>query len=236
MPQAAQFRIFRPVAVMRFLAAAATASWLAGCASPMADTKKAETDQSVLEPANLPGETLAQRMDRLERDLAAMRIAQSRIEPAMAEVLDRLGLPRADAFGLIVPTGPQISAQVQNSPPPMPVRAAPVTNPRSSQPAVGGSGYGVHVASFRDPALVRDAWARITRDYPVLLGGLTPVVAKVDLGERGIFYRLKAGPLDQWGDAATVCQALEANDWHCAVLDFEGTPLDGESATRDHGT
>lgn len=74
---------------------------------------------------------------------------------------------------------------------------------------------GVHLASFRQQAAAEKGWVDLTKKFPAL-AGLTPNIEKVDLGStKGIFYRLKAGPLPSNGAAQDLCRQLKGKRQYC---------------------
>ncbi len=86
-------------------------------------------------------------------------------------------------------------------------------------PAVAGKdgGWRIQLAAMRDEASAREAWQRLTASHAELLAGLTPDVVRADLGARGIFYRLRAGPLDETG-ARKLCDELGKRKIGCLVV------------------
>ena len=64
---------------------------------------------------------------------------------------------------------------------------------------------------------VREA-ARIARVYKSLLGGLKVRAMRVDLGKRGIYYRLRAGPLENRAAADALCRKIAARKTGCIVI------------------
>jgi hypothetical protein len=61
-------------------------------------------------------------------------------------------------------------------------------------------------------------WSRIVGKNKDALGGLTPSVARVDLGEKGVFFRLRAGPLADRAAAESLCATLSAQNVGCIVV------------------
>jgi hypothetical protein len=92
--------------------------------------------------------------------------------------------------------------------------------PAAALPATGGTveGGSVHLqlASVRSEAEAREEWRRLEGRYHDLLGGLSPSVVKADLGERGIYYRLRAGPLDE-ARAHALCEQLKSQNVGCQL-------------------
>lgn len=60
-------------------------------------------------------------------------------------------------------------------------------------------------------------WRRIAGRYPDALGGLSFQVAKVDLGEKGIFYRVQGSGADETR-AKSICAQLRAQNTGCVVV------------------
>jgi hypothetical protein len=92
---------------------------------------------------------------------------------------------------------------------------APDAAARQFAPQAGG-GYRVQIVAVQARADAASEWARISRAHADLLGAFEPYVQEVDLGERGIWYRVQAGPLDR-ADADALCAALQDRDAGCIV-------------------
>ena len=83
----------------------------------------------------------------------------------------------------------------------------------------------VHLASYRNLRNAEAGWRELQVAESEVLAGLEPRLAEADLGERGVFLRLKAGPLDSPDAAAALCARLEAAGHWCAPVDFNGRML-----------
>ena len=66
-------------------------------------------------------------------------------------------------------------------------------------------------------AEAQSEWKRLQGRHHDELGGLTLSVVKADLGERGIFYRLQAGPVDE-AQARTICAQLQSQNVGCQLV------------------
>ena len=96
---------------------------------------------------------------------------------------------------------------------PPPALAAPA-------PSVASPGSGVffaHLASYNDAATATAGWAVLTAQSAELLGGLSPRIEEKNLGERGVFHRLHAGPIANRADAVSLCARLQAKQMYCEV-------------------
>ncbi len=108
--------------------------------------------------------------------------------------------------------------------PPAPEEAAAPTQVEPPLPEGGVDGSSaraaavwVHVASFRTTAAAALHWQTLKERHGDLLGGLTGDLARVDLGEdKGVWVRLRAGPLADAAAARALCLDLRARDVYCA--------------------
>ncbi|WP_454619210.1 SPOR domain-containing protein [Bradyrhizobium cenepequi] len=93
-------------------------------------------------------------------------------------------------------------------PEPAPTRVAS-TNPTASVSSSGG-GYVVQVSSQRNEADAQASYRALQGKYPNVLGSQSLVVKRVDLGEKGVYYRAFAGPFSSLDQATQVCSSLKA--------------------------
>ena len=85
----------------------------------------------------------------------------------------------------------------------------------------GFTGTGIHLASFRNRANADLAWSDLNREHGDLLQDLEPHVVRVNLGEKGIFYRLIAGTVPSQDQARGLCRAFKSRDQWCQVMNLE---------------
>jgi hypothetical protein len=111
---------------------------------------------------------------------------------------------------------PQPPMTPQHSP--APAAAPDLTGAQSLMSAV-------HLASYREYNNLLAGWSSLQAEAPEELGALQGRVSEVDLGERGVFLRLKAGPLDSPAAARSLCAELDATGHWCAPADYTGAPL-----------
>jgi len=85
-----------------------------------------------------------------------------------------------------------------------------------AKPAMSGFQPAVHLASYRQKKVAERGWAELSKRFGSLLGGLVHRVERVDLGNsKGVFYRLKAGPLPSNNAAKDACRQLKAKRQYC---------------------
>ena len=103
------------------------------------------------------------------------------------------------------------------SPPPAVTKESPSEAPEAGENAAGsGAKVQLYSARARDGALA--AWARLSAEEKDLLGSLTHRVVKVEISKRGVFYRLRAGPLADKAAARRLCGLLKGRGRDCLVL------------------
>lgn len=123
------------------------------------------------------------------------------------------------------PSAAVASAPAPGSAAPAPVAAAPIAAepprpaPAAAEPARAEAGHPIRVrlAALRSVAAAREEWARAKRDYPDLLGRLSAVAVRVDLGDQGIYYRVEAGPFADAAAAERMCSVLKQHNQGCIL-------------------
>ena len=93
--------------------------------------------------------------------------------------------------------------------------AAPAAPANDAPTAVGN--YRVQLAALKSEADANSAWKRLAAKYPDVLGSLAPHLEKADLGTKGIYYRVQAGPFTDKNAARDVCAKLKGLGQQCLV-------------------
>lgn len=114
-------------------------------------------------------------------------------------------------------TKPTTPAQVK-------VATAPASVSSTAQPdkPASGKGFQLQLLSSRSADEAKGAWARLMDKNGDLLGPLSPSVARANLGDRGTFYRLRAGPVASESKARSICDSLSARGVSCLVVRSSG--------------
>lgn len=95
---------------------------------------------------------------------------------------------------------------VKKSPP---SEMAAISKKTGPQPAV-------HLASYRTRKAADRGWSQLRRAHKSLLSELSSEITRVNLGPgKGIFFRLKAGPLRDKAAAADMCRKLKSRRQFC---------------------
>jgi cell division septation protein DedD len=92
---------------------------------------------------------------------------------------------------------------------------APATS-RDPLSWLGGS-YVVQVSSQRNEADAQASYKALQGKFPAVLGPRAPLIRRVDLGDKGVYYRVVIGPFDTSDAAAQVCGDLKTAGGQCVV-------------------
>jgi cell division septation protein DedD len=95
--------------------------------------------------------------------------------------------------------------------------APPIPPTSNAATPVGNGGYVVQVSSERSDSEAQASFKTLQSRYPTVLGGRSPLIRRVDLGEKGIVYRAQVGPFDTVDQAKQFCGSLKAAGGHCIV-------------------
>ena len=87
----------------------------------------------------------------------------------------------------------------------------------AAAPVAATAGYLVQVTAGQDQNEALRAFGQLQQRFPSLLGGFMPNIQKVDLGHRGIWYRVRVGPLGRRTAAITFCERLKAAGGDCLI-------------------
>lgn len=118
-----------------------------------------------------------------------------------------------------VPEAPEPVKAAPEPSAPKPVAKATPTAPSSAAGDDLSKSYRIQLAAARSENAVKSEWERLRSRNTDLLGELKLQVTKVDLGAtKGIFYRLRAGPLGSSAEAKTLCERLKQRKLGCLVV------------------
>jgi hypothetical protein len=124
-----------------------------------------------------------------------------------------------------LPLEPDASAEARPAPTPRErVAAVPPTTqsltppaPRAAPASSASSGYLVQVSSQRSEAEAQASFRALQGKYPDQLSGHTVVVKRVDLGDKGVYYRALVGPFASSGEATQFCTEFRAAGGQCLI-------------------
>ena len=126
------------------------------------------------------------------------------------------------------PSSPAPKTTVAKPAPAPAPAASPVTavkktelaaTPQKAAPVPRSNSYLIQLAAARSSKGARNEWDRLKTKNKDLLGSLGLIVTKADLGPgKGIFYRLRAGPIANETAARTLCQQLTKRKIGCLII------------------
>ena len=160
-------------------------------------------------PSKIPAaeEALPPAIPPAAPQIAAVRLPEAEPEPV---------LPEPEAETLVAPEPPAIPAVSPTVPAPA-ATSAPAPQVAALPDATTG-GFVVQLAALKAKDGARPAWARLQKAHPALLGDRELAIQRVDLGDRGIFYRVQAGFFVERAGARDLCNALKARGQDCLVV------------------
>lgn len=150
------------------------------------------------------------------RVVASAPPAEQDAEPARPPAPKKPAVPLHQASANApLSLSPDAPAPARSTPrPAAPTRTASAPA-QPAAPAAGG-GYAVQVSSQRSEAEAQAAFRSLQSKYPDQLGNKQPVIRKVELGEKGTFYRALV-PLATGNEATQLCSSLKAAGGSCLI-------------------
>ncbi|VBB68583.1 hypothetical protein RIEGSTA812A_PEG_56 [invertebrate metagenome] len=95
------------------------------------------------------------------------------------------------------------------------VHSVPV--PQLAAPAALLSHARLQLGSFKDTGDAERAWVQLRHRHGDLLSGIQHIIVPVNLGVKGTWYRVYAGPYDDIQRALLVCKALHERSTGCLL-------------------
>lgn len=97
-----------------------------------------------------------------------------------------------------------------------PVKVKPIEPVITKPEPIYNSDYVVQVASLKSRAEAERSWAQISSKHNFLSSRPYDIL-QIDLGAKGIFYRLRADGFSNKSEASNFCNRLKANGQSCLV-------------------
>jgi cell division septation protein DedD len=164
------------------------------------------------DPGNVEGAQVAQLTDAEVRAALEAGLEGQPDYPTSAEAATSID---------VAANGTTLEALLPDVAAPSPALAPAPAVPRGEpSPAAtsSGAGYDLQLASVRDPAATRSHWDAVRTQHPDLFSGLSPNVQTADLGDRGVYHRLRVGPFPDRASAARTCEAYKSRGGDCLVV------------------
>jgi hypothetical protein len=107
------------------------------------------------------------------------------------------------------------AAAAPKAPPAQVATTAPA--PAAVKPATAISGVRVQLGAVGSEDAAQKEWDRIRKANSDILGSVAPAFVRADLGDKGVVYRIQAGPLATADAAADLCSKLKTRNVGCFV-------------------
>lgn len=130
---------------------------------------------------------------------------------------DEYARERASIEAAMMPAPPQPMAEAATQ-----MSAVPTQPVLMEAPAASGPQPSIHLASYRSTKQAERGWSQLRRAHQNILGDLNFTVKEINLGSKGIYFRLIAGPFPDKGQAADACRKLKSRRQFCepTFVDF----------------
>ncbi|MBL1234765.1 MAG: SPOR domain-containing protein [Rhodobiaceae bacterium] len=124
-------------------------------------------------------------------------------------------MPAAKPRRLVPPSSTDVSKSKTVTASTVPARV--VSQPARAPKAVTSGEYVIQIAAFRDVATANAEFASLRAKHSDLLDGMRPDLQRADLGDKGIYYRLRMGFFASKEKASQTCAQLKTRGQGCLV-------------------
>jgi hypothetical protein len=150
-------------------------------------------------------------------------------QAALAAIAPAAGTPSSPATTAMVappppatPAPPPTTAVPATAAPAKPA-AATAAAPAPTKPPVKVAlattgGYKLQVGAMRSDEIAKREWERIKAANKDILGGLTATWPRVDLGAKGVFYRIQTSAIADGATADRLCSELKQRNVGCIIV------------------
>ena len=156
------------------------------------------------------------------QNVAPVAAPQAAPPTAAAGIATNAASQQANQSGLMsAPPGAKAMPGIEIPPappatPPQTAAAKPV--PLTPAASATAGPLRVQIAATKDEPSARAEFARLQKAHPDLLGSLSATLVKADLGDKGTFYRIQAGPIPDKAQADKLCGQLKPLGIGCIVV------------------
>lgn len=185
---------------------------------PPAAAKPAPTMVAAKPPATAPSAMTAAPKPEAAKPVAPKPVAMAAATPPPAAAKPSPAVAAKPAPAVTAkpaPTPMAANTAAPSAPPPAaPKPAAPTPAPETAKPAPAG-GYVLQIGAYKSQGEADASWKTFAAKHAALLGGFSPDIKQVDLGEKGTWYRLRIGSFADKDAANGLCDKLKADGGNC---------------------
>lgn len=120
--------------------------------------------------------------------------------------------------------------QTASKPAPEPAAGAKASKPQKA--AGKPAGMALHLSSNRTKESANREWTQLKTAFPEQLGNLDLKIARTDLGEKGVFFRVMAGSFTDKSSASRICAELRKKKQYCAVMEAPKAASQAQTAEK----
>ncbi len=137
----------------------------------------------------------------------------------VSEKVDDLPKEEGDAWDKIRNFLNLDTSRPESAPEPKPItETSPAPRPVPVM-KISSVAYQIQIVAVRTEERATSEWARLKKKHGDLLGGYSLNVVRADLGaDKGIFYRLRVGPIASEDVAKSLCQNLSKRKVSCLIV------------------
>jgi cell division septation protein DedD len=135
--------------------------------------------------------------------------------PDRNEIIEVPPPPSAAAPAQPAPAQPATTQPAPAQPAPAQPAPAQVAQATGKAPAKGS--YLVQLGSFTTTKGTRNAWVKLKKAHPELLGDMSLFIQEATVNDRA-YYRVQAGPVPNRATALDMCAQLKAKNQDCLVV------------------
>ncbi len=111
------------------------------------------------------------------------------------------------------PAAPQVAVT-----PPAPVALPVPATPKVAPPSAAAGSYRLQLGALKTEEAAKAEWLKLQRQNSDVLGRLSLSVSRVELGAKGAYYRIQAGPIADAEKATQACTALKSRKIACILV------------------
>lgn len=119
-------------------------------------------------------------------------------------------VPSTPSPAIAAPAVAPAPAIASAAPPPAVAIAPPAAHP--------AAGYRLQLGALRSEDAAKQEWLHLQKAQPDILGKLGVSIVRADLGDKGVFYRIQAGPVGDAGEATQSCASLKSRNIGCILV------------------
>ncbi|MBY0321315.1 MAG: SPOR domain-containing protein [Reyranella sp.] len=139
-------------------------------------------------------------------------------KPPDTEVAAKTPTPlQAATPASVTPGAPAPAPAVTETKPAAPTESGPSIASLIDNMSGPAGGWRVQVASVKNEDVAKSTWARLQSAHGDVMANLRMTAVRVDLGDKGVWYRVQGGPLDE-KQAQSVCSTLKTRKADCVLV------------------